>query len=58
VEGCPEHALELEGAEFALVTIHPFAVLRGPPEERDDALASLADDLRVAAELVARSRAG
>jgi DNA polymerase len=38
----------------ALVTIHPSAVLRTKPPERDAAFAELVDDLRVAAEHVAR----
>jgi DNA polymerase len=48
--------LELEGADFAVVTIHPSAVLRGPPEEREDALAGLVDDLRVAGMLLDGTR--
>jgi DNA polymerase len=38
----------------ALVTIHPSAVLRTRPPERDAAFAELVGDLRVAAEHVAR----
>jgi DNA polymerase len=38
----------------ALVTIHPSAVLRTKPPERDAARAALVDDLRVAAEHVAQ----
>lgn len=42
----------LPGAEQpsqALATIHPSAILRGDPAERERGLAGLADDLRVAA---------
>jgi DNA polymerase len=35
-------------------TVHPSSVLRGPPEQRDEAYAALVADLRVAAEAVAR----
>ncbi len=51
-------ALEIEDADFAVVTIHPSAVLRGPAEERDDALAGLVEDLRVAARLLEGSDRG
>ncbi|MGE2729022.1 UdgX family uracil-DNA binding protein [Mycolicibacterium vaccae] len=42
-----------EGLDPQVVaTIHPSAVLRGPHEARDDAFASLVDDLRSAAALL------
>jgi uracil-DNA glycosylase len=44
--------LEREGAIGSgsyLVTVHPSSVLRGPPEDRDDAYAALVSDLKVAA---------
>jgi hypothetical protein len=37
----------------ALGTIHPSAVLRAPDDARDDMLAQLSADLRVAATLLA-----
>jgi len=53
--------LHLPGAEdpstngldpFVVVTVHPSAVLRGPAEQRDDALKGLVADLEFAAGLV------
>ncbi len=42
-----------ETADPAVVaTLHPSAVLRGPAEAREDALASLISDLRFAADLL------
>jgi DNA polymerase len=41
----------LPGAQ-ALITTHPSAILRMPPEQRDDGYAALVADLRVAAEAV------
>ena len=38
------------GRRRYLVTVHPSSVLRGPPEDRDEAMAALVADLRVAAE--------
>jgi DNA polymerase len=35
-----------------VVTVHPSSILRGPPEQRDEALNGLVDDLRFAAELL------
>jgi DNA polymerase len=35
-----------------VVTVHPSSILRGPPEQRDEALRGLADDLRFAADLL------
>jgi DNA polymerase len=37
-----------------VVTVHPSSILRGPPEQRDEAFAGLVDDLRFAAERLAR----
>jgi len=39
-------------------TIHPSAILRGPQEEQEQALAGLVADLRVAVEEVRRRRSG
>jgi uracil-DNA glycosylase len=36
-------------AEVVVVTIHPSAILRGEPEERESELAAFVDDLRLAA---------
>jgi uracil-DNA glycosylase family protein len=36
-------------AEVVVVTIHPSAILRGEPEERETTLAGFVDDLRLAA---------
>ena len=33
-----------------VVTVHPSSILRGPPEQRDQALSGLVDDLRFAAD--------
>jgi DNA polymerase len=33
-----------------VVTVHPSSILRGPPEQRDQALGGLVDDLRFAAD--------
>jgi hypothetical protein len=50
--------LETPLAPLAAVTIHPSAVLRvRDREERHDALAALAADLRVVAAAMRRSRA-
>jgi DNA polymerase len=37
------------GSGSYLVTVHPSSVLRGPPEDRDEAYAALVSDLKVAA---------
>jgi uracil-DNA glycosylase family protein len=39
--------LEVDFAAAAVATYHPSSVLRGPPEEREDAYAELVADLRV-----------
>jgi uracil-DNA glycosylase len=36
-------------AEWVTATVHPSSILRGPPEERDDAMAAFVADLRIAA---------
>jgi uracil-DNA glycosylase len=36
-----------------VATVHPSSILRGRPEDRDDALAAMVDDLTVAARLLA-----
>ena len=36
-----------------VVTVHPSSILRGPPEQRDEAFGGLVDDLRFAEQLVA-----
>jgi uracil-DNA glycosylase family protein len=41
--------LEVDFADAAVATYHPSSVLRGPPEERDEAYGALVDDLRVLA---------
>jgi len=41
--------LEVDFAPYAVATIHPSAVLRGPPEQRDEAFAGLVSDLEVLA---------
>ena len=41
--------LEVDFAEAAVATYHPSSVLRGPPEEREEAYAALVADLRVLA---------
>jgi uracil-DNA glycosylase family protein len=38
-----------------IVTVHPSSILRGPPEQRDDALRGLVADLRFAAGLLEKS---
>jgi uracil-DNA glycosylase family protein len=37
-----------------IVTVHPSSILRGPPEQRDEAFGGLVDDLRFAAERLER----
>jgi DNA polymerase len=44
--------LEVEFADVAVATYHPSSVLRGPPEERDEAYRALVADLRVIAKAV------
>jgi DNA polymerase len=44
--------VESELAPVVLATIHPSAILRGEPEERETELAALVDDLRVVASLL------
>lgn len=41
--------LEVAFADAAVATYHPSSVLRGPPEQRDEAYAALVADLRVLA---------
>jgi uracil-DNA glycosylase len=36
-----------------VVVVHPSSILRGPPEQRDEAFGGLVDDLRFAAERLA-----
>jgi uracil-DNA glycosylase len=36
-------------AEWVTATVHPSSILRGPPEERDDAMTAFVADLRIAA---------
>ena len=38
------------GNPEVVVTVHPSSILRGPPEQRDQALSGLVDDLRFAAD--------
>jgi uracil-DNA glycosylase len=40
----------LVGPGSFLVTVHPSAILRTPPEEREQALAGFVADLRIAAD--------
>jgi DNA polymerase len=44
-------------ARYVVATIHPSAVLRGPSEDRDEALAGLVADLEVVARLAGRAAA-
>jgi uracil-DNA glycosylase len=46
--------LESDLAPLVTATIHPSAILRADPEERDDAMAALVDDLRGAARALAK----
>jgi uracil-DNA glycosylase len=46
--------LESDLAPLVTATIHPSAILRADPEERDDAMAALVDDLRGAASALAK----
>ena len=41
--------LDVDFAPCAVATIHPSAVLRGPPQEREEAFAGLVSDLEVVA---------
>ncbi|MGE2716756.1 UdgX family uracil-DNA binding protein [Mycolicibacterium litorale] len=43
---------ELDLDPQVVATVHPSSVLRGPPENREQALEALTDDLRVAARLM------
>jgi DNA polymerase len=43
---------DLDIAPDVVATVHPSSVLRGPPEDRERAFDSLADDLRVVAGLM------
>jgi uracil-DNA glycosylase family protein len=44
------HVLEWEGHQL-VPTVHPSAILRGPPEAREEALSALVADLKVVARL-------
>jgi uracil-DNA glycosylase len=44
--------VESDLAPVVLATIHPSAILRGEPEERETELAAFVDDLRVVASLL------
>jgi DNA polymerase len=46
--------LDSELAPLVTATVHPSAILRADPRERDDALAALVDDLRGAARALTR----
>jgi uracil-DNA glycosylase family protein len=46
--------VESELAEFVTATIHPSAILRGEPEEREAEFRAFVDDLRVVPQLLAR----
>lgn len=50
VLGFPAEEFGIDPAVVA--TVHPSSVLRGPPENREQALAALTEDLRVAARLM------
>ena len=39
--------LEVDFAKVAVATFHPSSVLRGPPEQREEAYGALVDDLRI-----------
>jgi uracil-DNA glycosylase len=41
--------LDVDFADAAVATYHPSSVLRGPPEERQEAYGALVDDLRILA---------
>jgi uracil-DNA glycosylase family protein len=45
--------LESDLAPLVTATVHPSAILRADPDERDDAMAALVDDLRGAARALA-----
>jgi DNA polymerase len=45
--------VESEFAEFVTVTIHPSAILRGEPEQREAEFRAFVDDLRVVPRLLA-----
>jgi DNA polymerase len=44
--------LDSDLAPVVLATVHPSSILRGPPDQREQATAALVADLRVAAELL------
>jgi uracil-DNA glycosylase len=46
--------LESDLAPLVTATVHPSAILRADPDERDDAMAALVDDLRGAARALAK----
>jgi uracil-DNA glycosylase len=50
--------LDSDLAPLVTATVHPSSILRGEPEEREDALAALVSDLRGAARALARLEAG
>ena len=41
--------LEVEFADYAVATVHPSSILRGPPEQRKRSFGALVEDLRVLA---------
>lgn len=51
----PTTDLDLDLDPRVVATVHPSSVLRGPPENREQALEALTDDLRVAARLMGDS---
>jgi DNA polymerase len=51
--GTPMRRETTIGERTFVVTVHPSSVLRGPPEQRDQAFAALVADLRVVSEVAA-----
>jgi len=49
--------LDSDLAPLVTATVHPSSILRGEPEEREEAMAALVSDLRGAARALARLRA-
>jgi uracil-DNA glycosylase len=47
---------DLDADPDVVVTVHPSSILRGPPEQRDEAFNGLVADLRFAANLAEKSR--
>jgi uracil-DNA glycosylase family protein len=50
--------LDSDLAPLVTATVHPSSILRGEPEEREEAMAALVSDLRGAARALARLAAG